>query len=60
MTNHLVIPDVQAEAGTPTDHLKACGNYIVEHRSVTSPTCLLSALMIGVSKDLTAALTKKT
>lgn len=32
MTNHLVIPDVQAEGRTPTDHLKACGNYIVEHR----------------------------
>jgi hypothetical protein len=32
LTNHLVIPDVQAEANTPTKHLKACGNFIVEHR----------------------------
>lgn len=27
---HLVIPDCQVKPGVPTDHLIACGNYIVE------------------------------
>lgn len=32
MNDHLVIPDVQAKAGVPLGHLKALGEYIVEHR----------------------------
>lgn len=30
--DHLVIPDCQVQPNTPTKHLKACGNYIAEHR----------------------------
>lgn len=29
---HIVIPDCQVKPGVPTDHLEACGNYIVEKR----------------------------
>lgn len=32
MTDHLVIPDTQVTPSSPTKHLAALGNYIVEHR----------------------------
>lgn len=32
MTTHLLIPDAQVGPGTPTEHLAACGNFIMEHR----------------------------
>lgn len=32
MTDHLFIPDCQVQPNTPTKHLKAAGNYLVEHR----------------------------
>ncbi len=32
---HLVIPDCQVKEGVSTDHLEACGNYIVEKRPDT-------------------------
>lgn len=30
-TTHVVIPDTQAKAGVPTDHLRWIGQYIVDH-----------------------------
>lgn len=35
MKTHLIIPDVQAHEGTGTQHLKALGRYIVEHKPDT-------------------------
>ncbi len=32
MTDHLIIPDVQAKAGVDLSHLTAAGRYIVKHR----------------------------
>lgn len=33
----LIIPDTQVKEGTPTDHIKAAGNYIVRHK----PDCIV-------------------
>ena len=35
MTTHFVIPDTQTRPGTPTDHLEAAGNYIIEKKPDT-------------------------